>query len=1058
MRRALLSLSLVSSLSLAACGEEEGKAPGGQDEPEGDTHVIEDDIDEIDPVYDFVDAALLTSSPATLPATTGGSVRFTLRAAARTEEGEDATLADAAAEGVVHVNLEDGTELPASFELIDDQTIAVTVEVEEGFGADLGAGHGRQPLTVWIGDAFLAEVPLTRHLDADTGAQQLMGEGRDVLVPSAPMTVCDWTLADTDEDGVAEVVSIGITEDGDVVGSACLGFFDADPPEWECEDTTLEVPVEDGEDLFCGDVSHFKTKDGGVGTVMAAQTSGPRTIFVHLPTFDHRRGGWITEGGSWDDSRTMALSAIVIGMNTSKEDAGQPLEAVLSIRGGDGRWGGRYEAGREPWEWSRIGTITPAAIGEGKAWAGLFGTADLSGADPSDPSSWVWTVDPSKLSGGGKLAVGVSRFDSSSGAFLNVRQIEIAPPAFTPELATASGEDIDGDGHPELIVEAWGEGRHAAWIVPGATDKANTRPITELTGATGDRATVVAPMRVSGDGAVVVGVPTFKLDGNGKLLSELEELVAEKGLSFGMDLTPYLETPRIQVVQGWDAAEALSEDVSALGPEFAGVVGGGDSGGTSCKEGETPSTSGRGVCHRGRCFCVPGHSGRLAASVGGGSTTTAPGAPLAPGDVALLGTDPSGGALVLTRTTDAAGEGAGWPIVAMTDEMGGVSVIEGVYGADGPVLQRDGEELMSWNGGSSVSVARGGPGDLGVFVFEPQLVEAATREEGDPTETMTVEVTLRVRYADQTSGRLQLPTETTTAGSTVPAMLDRRISDEGGVLFGWRDGEGQAWLGVVDIQAAASAAEGAVPFVQGPVAVGDALNDPDADGVLGWTSKSAGIVGVKRIIADTPFFSMEDLEERFSSWDTPMEGAIDATEAGYGPVVLSIGNDGFQETVYLAAFPDIAELSMTTLYSTTDVADLPVPRVAARLVPDAPQVVVSTNAAGGVSLDLVDGTRPLAQQWHAFDLDPGVPVSAGDLNGDGIADLVTGQGMDAVVVLSDGQGGVLGGGGPDPAYFTSFAVLLGGADGTSECKLDEEGSLSQTRGRALHGAPLLGER
>lgn len=28
---------------------------------------------------------------------------------------------------------------------------------------------------------------------------------------------------------------------------------------------------------------------------------------------------------------------------------------------------------------------------------------------------------------------------------------------------------------------------------------------------------------------------------------------------------------------------------------------------------------------------------------------------------------------------------------------------------------------------------------------------------------------------------------------------------------------------------------------------------------------------VKRIIADTPFLSMEDLEKRFSSWDTPME-------------------------------------------------------------------------------------------------------------------------------------------------------------------------------------------
>jgi hypothetical protein len=357
-----------------------------------------------------------------------------------------------------------------------------------------------------------------------------------------------------------------------------------------------------------------------------------------------------------------------------------------------------------------------------------------------------------------------------------------------------------------------------------------------------------------------------------------------------------------------------------------------------------------------------------------------------------------------------------------------------------------------------VSVARGGPGDLSVFVFEPQVIEVAAREEGDPAETMTVEVTLRVRYADQTSGRLQLPTETTSAGASVPAMLDLRISEDGGVLVGWRDGEGQAWLGVVDVASAAAAQEGTVPFLQAPVAVGEPLTDPDGDGVFGWTSKHFGIVGVGRgIIADTPFFSMEDLEERFTSWDSPMEGGSEDDGSGYGPVVMSVANNGFNETIYIQAFPDIANLSTTTLYSTEDPADLPVPRVAATLVPDAPQVVVSTNAAGGVSLDLVDGTRALAQSWHAFDLDPGVPVSAGDVNGDGIADLIAGQGMDAVVVLSDGTGGELDQG-PDPAYFTSFAILLGGADGTSACKLDAEGSLSQTRGRALHGAPLIGER
>lgn len=225
-------------------------------------------------------------------------------------------------------------------------------------------------------------------------------------------------------------------------------------------------------------------------------------------------------------------------MNTTKEDPAVPVDALLALRGGsDGRWGGVYLDGREPWEWSRIGTLSPSTIGEDKAWDGIFSEHDLSAADDGD--AWVWTIDPSKLSGGGKLVVGVSSFSREVSGFVNVRQLEIDPPEFTPELATASGEDLDGDSHPELIVEAWGEGRHAAWIVPGATDKANTQPVTRLTGSTGDHESIVAPVRVNGDGGFVQAVPTFKLDGDGRLLSELEELVAEKGLAFGMDVDQY---------------------------------------------------------------------------------------------------------------------------------------------------------------------------------------------------------------------------------------------------------------------------------------------------------------------------------------------------------------------------------------------------------------------------------------------------------------------------------------------------------------------------------------
>lgn len=41
---------------------------------------------------------------------------------------------------------------------------------------------------------------------------------------------------------------------------------------------------------------------------------------------------------------------------------------------------------------------------------------------------------------------------------------------------------------------------------------------------------------------------------------------------------------------------------------------------------------------------------------------------------------------------------------------------------------------------------------------------------------------------------------------------------------------------------------------------------------------------VKRIIADTPFLSMEDLEKRFSSWDTPMEVPFAGYDKKYEPI------------------------------------------------------------------------------------------------------------------------------------------------------------------------------
>jgi pimeloyl-ACP methyl ester carboxylesterase len=60
--------------------------------------------------------------------------------------------------------------------------------------------------------------------------------------------------------------------------------------------------------------------------------------------------------------------------------------------------------------------------------------------------------------------------------------------------------------------------------------------------------------------------------------------------------------------------------------------------------------------------------------------------------------------------------------------------------------------------------------------------------------------------------------------------------------------------------------------------------------IYGWGIGGGLALGVgfgrpeaKAIVADTPFFSMEDLEERFSSWDTPMEVPFAGYEKRFEP-------------------------------------------------------------------------------------------------------------------------------------------------------------------------------
>lgn len=74
---------------------------------------------------------------------------------------------------------------------------------------------------------------------------------------------------------------------------------------------------------------------------------------------------------------------------------------------------------------------------------------------------------------------------------------------------------------------------------------------------------------------------------------------------------------------------------------------------------------------------------------------------------------------------------------------------------------------------------------------------------------------------------------------------------------------------------------------------------------IGWNTAE-----IKKIIADTPFLSMEDLEKRFSSWDTPMEVPLAAYEKKFEPIYSldtapAVLKNGYKQVLLIIGSNDI---------------------------------------------------------------------------------------------------------------------------------------------------------
>jgi hypothetical protein len=465
---------------------------------------------------------------------------------------------------------------------------------------------------------------------------------------------------------------------------------------------------------------------------------------------------------------------------------------------------------------------------------------------------------------------------------------------------------------------------------------------------------------------------------------------------------------------------------------------------------DPPTAGQRGMCAFGKCFCVRGFSGRprVERPSGGGSSVI----DAAEGELLFAAEDPSGEALILAQSPD----GGDWAQGALLDQEGELSSTGLVWGADGYEVTLDGVPFVAASPSATFTLRLDAAGmEPAAFVFEPEVSAAAGV--GDTATPVTIRSTVRVRYQD-VEGQGALPPETATGGTTTPVVLSDRLSDEGGALLAWRDGEGQTWLGVLDVEGMADLDGETLPFLQGPVAVGAPLDDPEGELALG--ADHQGMIGLStRIIADTPFLSMEDLERRVAGWDTPMEVPFTSLDPLYDAALLVVGDGaGGNQLLFLPAFDDLLELA-PIVASTAGASnlELAVPRLLSSLLPDAPPVLVSVNGQGEVVLDLFDSVGPLAQERGLATLDAetedglAVSLSGGDVNGDGIGDLIAGSGRLATALLMDGRGGVLGGPAVEARVFTNFALLLNGGSADRSCALDEDGG-----GAFTDGAPILG--
>lgn len=959
---------------------------------------------------------ILDVVPGTLSLAEGGTVEIVM------EAKEGAELAGWARDTAAYsFSVEGGEPIPvlASFESV---SASFTFTVPAG----LADAPGRLLGTLARDGEALSTVPLWLADNTDAALTALAGHNWNAYdgTPQESSSASSAWVASTGNSTGGRYDLAFVIDGAELVARACP----SDGGSCLEERTTV---TKGREQFHIGRAIHMQQDSFASGhSLVVVDPTGASAPAVYAYTLDAEKGTLDSPGTS--AVAFQALFGVVLGLNNTKGEPTQPNAALLSET--DGLFG-VVEAGGEMWTVDKVGEATVKEVVAGTSFVGMATTSDLSGGENSG-TSWWWAARWSERAQ--TISLNITLPNKGAGAFSRVRDVTLSGVDFPVDALTASGEDLDGDGHPELFVEVWGTGgEFAIWMVPDATDKAASAPAREL--STPGSAAVSLPVP-----SAIIKLRKSTLQGSQARILGHQFHPAE--WEYNASNAPgglWVSTAE------WLGTELMDGDKTAVEPTRVSMAGRSPlRNKTSCD-----LTVDRGICLYGKCFCPTGtlpQSGRVLGEGSGGEI----GDPIVAGDDVFYGPAADGESVVVSRPLSRVG-GTHYGCLqvwhAQAEVEGPTSGCFSLGIGGGSVVFTD-SSTINVRGASSVGSVSGG--NLGGGLL--RLVTTA----GAP-EASTGEIRQELQFEQGgTVVAASLPDDTTVGGSSVPQLLGVQVST-GGATLAWRDGEGQAWMGVLDVDALMAGAK-ELPFLEGPLAVGTPV-PMDKTGVASpWARHFVSV----RQPEETPAYFTGDPLLRMS--DFTVEGGnleMHGESAFY--MVEGSGSACAVQTVVLPARPSleeaVADMAVVSTGSDSTCADLRLPVTAVAGVAWSPELLLLQTPSLELSMDDpdADGVIGWTSTYYALSAPPTAEstydmawwgkVSASDVDGDGLSDFVAIDASGPRIFLSDGRGGF------DETEVeahtaTNFAILLTGNKGDDLC--DPDGAVPFVAGSSwAHAEP-----